>query len=263
MGSENTILLEENQAIATVTLNRPQVHNAFDDKVISDLLKVINYIAKTSKIRVVILQARGKSFSAGADLNWMQRMANYTEQENLADALRLSELMEKLYQLPQPTLALIQGPSYGGGVGLIACTDIAIASTQASFCFSEVKLGLMPAVISPYVYAAMGERALKRHFLTAETFDAQQALQLGLISEIVSDAELHSHGRAIAQKIANNGPQAILATKELIRKLSCLNRTKILKQELAQIIAQCRVSKEGQAGINAFLSKNKPAWIID
>ena len=263
MGNENSILIQEEKAVVTITLNRPQTHNAFDDKLISELLSHIKYIAQTSKIRVVILQAHGKSFSAGADLNWMKRMANYTKQENLTDAMQLSELMENLYQLPQPTIALIQGPSYGGGVGLVACCDIAIASKQAMFCFSEVKLGLIPAVISPYVCAAIGERALRRYFLTAESFNAEQAMQLGLISEVISENKLYERGQALAQTIIANGPQAVSAAKQLIHKNSFTKITQEYKQELAQMIAQMRVSKEGQEGINAFLSKRKPGWMID
>lgn len=260
MDTSSKILVEQDKSIVTITLNQPDKHNAFDDKLIRELLAQLKEIALSPQVRIVILQAKGKSFSAGADLNWMQRMVNYTEQQNVVDALQLSDLMENLYQLPQITLALIQGPTYGGGVGLVACCDIAIGCKQAKFCFSEVKLGLIPAVISPYVIAAIGARATRRYFFSAETFSAQQALQLGLISEIVDIGNLQEHGRALAQTILNNAPQALLSSKQLITKYSHSKMNPDLKQALARLIAQIRVSEEGQTGIRAFLAKKKPIW---
>ncbi len=176
------ILIKESGRIATITLNRPQVHNAFDDRLITQLLAQLKTISENKLIDVVLIQANGKSFCAGADLNWMQGMVNYSEEESIADSMKLSDLLQTLYQLPQVTIALVQGATYGGGIGLVASCDIAIATESARFCFSEVKLGLIPAIISPYIIAAIGERITRRYFLTAETFNAEQALQYGGLS---------------------------------------------------------------------------------
>ena len=189
----NHILTEiREDGVATVTLNRAEVHNAFNDTVIADLTGVLRRLGDDDKVRAVVLRAEGKSFSAGADLGWMQRMAGYGHAENLADAGALAELMRVLNFLPKPTVARVQGAAFGGGVGLVACCDIAIASDAASFSLSEVRLGLIPAVISPYVVAAIGERAARRYFLTAERFDADEALRIGLVHQVVPADQLDS-----------------------------------------------------------------------
>ena len=186
--AKNAIIFNlDNQGIATITLNRPEIHNAFDDAIISELNLVLDKIESDSSIRVVVLRAEGKSFSAGADLRWMRRMADYTSAENKADAMQLAALMDKLNHLNKPTIARVQGAAFGGGVGLVACCDIVVASDRALFCLSEVRLGLIPAVISPYVVAAIGERASRRYFMTAERFKAEEALRLELVHEVVSE----------------------------------------------------------------------------
>lgn len=251
-----------NHNIANITLNRPEVHNAFDNQLIQQLTAELENIDKDPNVRVVILAANGKSFCAGADLNWMKKMANYSHEENLKDSLALARLMKTLNTLSKPTIALVQGPAFGGGVGLIACCDIAIANLKARFCLSEVKIGLTPAVISPYVIAAIGERAARRYFLTAERFDAEEASRLGLIHQTVSSPdELQNAGEQIAQKLLNNSPEAVAITKKLIANVS----KKPIDEELIQLTAKCiadiRISKDGQEGITAFLEKRKPSWI--
>ncbi len=212
------------------------------------------------RVRAVVLGAQGRSFSAGADLNWMQRMAGYSERENLDDARALAALMRRLYELPKPTLALVQGPTYGGGVGLVACCDIAIAAETANFCFSEVRLGLIPAAIGPYVIAAMGERAVRRYFLTAETFSAREAMRFGLVHDVVPDEALRDIGRRVIKALLRGGPNAQVAAKDLILTISG-RPLDDLAEETAKRIARLRVSEEGREGIAAFLEKRKPGWL--
>src|SRR5690606_19141727 len=188
--TDDTILIQRAGGVATVTLNRPDRHNAFDDALIAALTQVLRELDADDSVTVVVLAGAGKSFSAGADLNWMRRMADYGREENLADAEALAALMETLNGLDKPTIARVQGAAFGGGVGLVACCDIAIAADTASFCLSEVRLGLIPAVISPYVVTAIGERAARRYFVTAERFDAREAHRLGLVHEVVPAAGL-------------------------------------------------------------------------
>ncbi len=184
------------EAVFTITLNRPDVHNAFDDQLIAELTQTLHTAAENPKVRVVVLTGAGKSFSAGADLNWMRRMAIYTEEENYHDAMALGELMVTLNRLPKPTIARVNGAAYGGGVGLIACCDIAVGVSEAQFALTEVKLGLIPAVISPYVVAAIGEKKSRRYFLTGERFSAEQAKTLGLLNEVVAADELDTRGKS-------------------------------------------------------------------
>ena len=187
MSEPNILTHIDGRGRATMTMNRPELHNAFDDAVISGLTDALKQLDDDPDVRVVTLAASGRSFSSGADLNWMRRMADYSREQNLADAEGLAELMRTLDTLSKPTIALVQGGAYGGGVGLVACCDIAIATGQASFCLPEVRLGLLPAVISPYVVAAIGSRAARRYFLSAETFDAAEAYRLGLVHQVVAD----------------------------------------------------------------------------
>jgi methylglutaconyl-CoA hydratase len=250
----------DDDGVAWVTLTRPEVHNAFDDTLIAELSAVLGGFASDERVRAVVLGAQGRSFSAGADLNWMQRMAGYSERENLDDARALATLMRRLYELPKPTLALVQGPTYGGGVGLVACCDIAIAAETAHFCFSEVRLGLIPAVIGPYVIAAMGERAARRYFLTAETFSAREAMRFGLVHDVVPDEALRDIGRRVIKALLRGGPNAQLAAKDLILTISG-RPLDDLAEETAKRIARLRVSEEGREGIAAFLEKRKPGWL--
>jgi len=246
---------------ATLTLNRPELHNAFDDALIAELTAALRQLEANPAVRVVILAANGKSFSAGADLNWMRRMADYSDAENLADSRALAELMATLNHLAKPTIALVQGAAFGGGVGLVACCDIAIATPRASFCLSEVKLGLIPAVISPYVVAAIGERAARRYCLTAERFDATEALRLGLVHEIVEEEALRGSAARFCTTLLENGPTAISAAKELIFEVARQPLGPELREATARRIASIRASQEGREGLSAFLAKRKPSWI--
>lgn len=248
------LLVEKTAAIVTLTLNRPTVCNALNEELITQLNHHLQEIAHDETTRVVIIQAQAKHFCAGADLQWMQTMAHGSAQQNMA---LLSQMLHTLYHLPQITIALAQGSAYGGGIGLIACCDIAIASKDADFCFSEVKLGLIPAVISPYILAAIGERAAKRYFVTAEKFKTQQALQIGLISEIVEHDALAECGQTLAKIIVNNKPDAVREAKRLCHHVAGEKINDKLQSALIQWIATICRSEEGQQGLNAFLSRSK------
>ena len=246
--------------VATITLNRPDIHNAFDDVLIADLTAKIETLNVDPAVRVIILTGAGKSFSAGADLNWMKRMAGYSHAENLADSLALAKLMKVLNFASKPTIALVNGAAFGGGVGLAACCDIVIASDRASFCLSEVKLGLIPAVISPYVVEAIGVNQARRYFLTAERFNAQTAQQIGLEHEIVSGDELAARGQEMANTLLANGPDAIHAAKNLIYAVANRPISNDVIDDTAHRIADQRASAEGREGVGAFLEKRPANW---
>ncbi len=259
--SNNCLIIDyPRENVVTLRLNRPEVHNAFDDVLINQLTQTLQRIDTDEQIRVVTLAAEGKSFSAGADLNWMQSMANYSEKENYQDALALAALMQTLNQMSKPTIAQVQGATFGGGVGLVACCDIAIASVKASFCLSEVKIGLIPAVISPYVIAAIGERASRRYMLSAERFDAHQAHYLGLIHDVVEHDALQANTEQLIATLLKNGPHAMHTCKDLIRHINPLHLDAQLIADTAEHIAKIRVSAEGQEGLAAFLEKRQPQW---
>lgn len=251
----------DEQGVASLTLNNPSKHNAFDDQMLADMLKILQQIAQDEGIHVVVLRAEGKNFSAGADLAWMQRMAKYSYDDNVADARVLGEVMHSLYRLPQPTVARIQGAAFGGAVGLAACCDIALATEDASFCLSEVKIGLIPAVISPFVIEAIGARAAKRYFQTAERFSAERALALGLVAEVVNADAIDDSLARMLSRLMNNSPKAMKAAKQLIHdvKDACIDDE--LMHLTAERIAAIRVSSEGQEGLNAFLEKRQPQWV--
>jgi len=257
-----TVLTDiDNRGVARVTLNRAEIHNAFDDLLIAELTAVFKRLAVDDRVRVVVLTGSGRSFSAGADLNWMRRTADYSREENLVDASALAGLMQTLDSFPKPTIALVQGAAYGGGVGLVACCDIAIATARATFCLSEVRLGLMPAVISPYVTAAIGSRACRRYFLTAEPFSAAEAHRLGLLHEVVTnEEELRSRGMELGNLLLKNGPKAMAAAKNLIATVAGQPISAALRDETALRIADRRASAEGREGISAFLEKRQPVW---
>lgn len=250
--------------IGIVTLNNAEKHNAFDDTLIADLTRALKNLAENSDIRMVVLSAVGKSFSAGADLNWMKRMSAYSEEENLRDAMALGELMRTLHGLSKPTIARVQGAAYGGGVGLVACCDIAVGTHNASFSLSEVKLGLIPAVISPYVIAAIGERAAHRYFLTAERFDAAEGFRLGLLHELVaSDDDMDEKINGICDALLQGGPLAHFEAKALISAVSNRPIDDAVIADTAKRIARVRASAEGKEGLSAFLDKRKSRWIVE
>jgi len=260
MSEQSVLQTIDPNGVATLTLNRPDVHNAFDDHLIAQLTHGLRELDHNVSVRAVMLAAEGKSFSAGADLNWMRRVARYSEAENLRDAVGLAGLMRTLNTMTKPTLARVQGSAFGGGVGLVACCDIAIASSVAVFSLSEVRLGLIPAVISPYVIAAIGERNARRYFLTAERFDAQEALRIGLVHSVVGDGELDAAVARVQGELLKGGPKAIAAAKDLIAHVTGHPIDHVLAEETASRISQIRVSPEGQEGIAAFLDKRAPSW---
>ena len=257
---DQALLTKIEQGIATVWLNRPDVHNAFDDALIAELTAELRRLDESAEAKVIVLAAHGKSFSAGADLNWMKRMAQYSEEENLRDARALAKLMRTLHGTRKATIARVQGPAFGGGVGLVACCDIAVASKDALFCLSEVRLGMIPSVISPYVIAAMGQRAAQRYFLTAERFDAEEAKRVGLVQGVVSPGDLDQAVAAMASHLLKGGPAALAAAKKLIADVSRHAIDDTLVEDTARRIAALRVSPEGREGIAAFLEKRKPDW---
>lgn len=258
----NSLAIERQGPIGLITMNRPERHNAFDDVLIGELTEALRSMEAEDGVRLVVLSGAGKSFSAGADLNWMKRMATFSKDENVRDAMGLGALMRTLAHLRKPTIARVHGAAYGGGVGLVACCDIAVASQSATFALSETKLGLIPAVISPYVVAAIGERAARRYFLTAERFDAAEAWRLGLVHDIAStDGDMDEKLGTIADLLLEAGPTAQREAKDLIRAVAGRPVTSELIQDTAERIAKLRASPEGREGVSAFLEKRKPSWV--
>lgn len=260
--TDQPVLTSIVNGVAAVTLNRPKLHNAFDDGMIAALTKTLGDLGGDSAVRCVVLRGAGKSFCAGGDLGWMRRMAGYGREENLADARALSELMHVLDSLPRPTLAVVHGAAYGGGVGLVACCDIAVATMGARFCLSEVKLGLIPAAISPYVVAAMGVRAARRYFLTAEAFDASEAHRIGLVHAVAAESEVEPLVDDLLKSLSMGGPSAQAAAKALIADVSH-RPPETVRDETAARIAEVRASDEGREGVSAFLDKRPPDWLTD
>jgi methylglutaconyl-CoA hydratase len=254
------VLIEISGGVGTLWLNRPDLHNAFDDGLIAEVTKSLESLGGNSAVRVVLLAGKGKSFSAGADLAWMKRMAGYSTAQNEADANGLANMLHMLNVLPKPTIALIQGAALGGGVGLAAACDMAIAAEDAVFALSETRLGLIPSVISPYVIAAIGVRAARRYMLTAERFDAAKALALGLVSAVVPAEKLMAEGARIAELLRQNGPQAVGEAKSLIAHVAGRPNDAELRAETARRIARVRATAEGREGVAAFLEKRRPNW---
>lgn len=247
-----------NHGVAELILDRAEVHNAFDEVMISEMISVLSYFAEHKDCQVLVLKANGKNFSAGADLNWMRKQAKMDFEQNLTDAKALAKLMQDLDTFPKPTIALVQGAAFGGALGLICASDIAIATTRASFCLSEVKLGLIPAVISPYVARAMGNRASRRYMLTAERFSTETALKLNVIHEISDD--LDAAAKPMIEALLANSPQGMAWVKTLLSRLE----DGVIDQDTinytSERIARIRVSTEGQEGLNAFFEKRQPNW---
>ena len=258
----NSLAVERNGPIGLITLNRPERHNAFDDALIVELTEALRSMEAEDGVRIVILSGAGKSFSAGADLNWMKRMAGFSMEENRRDAMGMATLMRTLAHLRKPTIARVHGAAYGGGVGLVACCDIAVAVQTATFSLTEAKLGLIPAVISPYVVAAIGERAARRYFVTAERFEAAEAWRLGLVHEVVTnEEELDEKLGAIVDAILACSPAAQREAKDLVRAVAGRPVTSELIQDTAERIARLRSSPEGREGVAAFLEKRRASWV--
>ena len=250
----------KSHGVARVTLNRPELRNAFDDELIKQLSRTFHDVGTDDSVRVMVLAGNGPAFCAGADLNWMKRMAGYSYEQNLADAKALAEMLATLDRLPKPTIARVHGPVFAGGTGLVAACDIAVGTPEAKMCLSEAKLGLSPATISPYVLRAMGEREARRYFLTAEVFDAAEALRIGMLSMLVPPAELDSTVDGLIKHLLAGGPQAHAKIKALIRTVAGRRPDDALVAETAQQIAEIRGSPEGREGIASFLEKRKAAW---
>ncbi len=248
-------------AVASVTLNRPDVRNAFNDEVILEVTAAFNDLGARADVRCIVLAANGTAFCAGADLNWMRSMADYTREQNLEDAGRLAEMIRTVYECPKPTIARIQGDVYAGGTGLVAACDIAVSVDTAHYCLSEVKLGLLPSTISPYVIRAMGARAAQRYFLTAERFSAAEALRIGFVHEVVTADALDAKVAELAQALSNAGPAAVKACKKLVQDVAGHDITPELVAMTVGSIADVRVSPEGREGLQSFLQKRKPNWL--
>lgn len=257
----NNITLDIDGHIAVVTLNRPEIRNAFNEVTIAELAQTFDALGQNPDVRAIMLAANGPAFCAGADLNWMKKLANYSHAENSADAAQLAGMLRAIYLCPKPVVAKVAGDCYAGGMGLAAACDIVVALDSASFCLSEVKLGLIPATISPYVIKAMGENAARRYFLTAERFSAQEAHRIGFVHEVVAAEALDATVAAITRALTSNSPNAVKQAKTLVREIAGQPVGDALIADTAERIAQIRASDEGREGVQSFLEKRKPSWL--
>lgn len=255
------LTLTTTAGVATLTLNRPDVRNAFSDAVITELAQAFTDLGGRADVRAIVLAANGPAFCAGADLNWMRRMADYTRDENLADAAKLAEMLRLIYACPKPTVARVQGDVFAGGMGLVAACDMAVSVDTATYCLSEVKLGLIPATISPYVIRAMGARAAHRYFLTAERFTAAEAHRIGFVHEVVTADALDAKVAELTQALASASPNAVRAGKQLVLDVAEREINAALIAGTVEGIADIRASDEGREGVQSFLQKRKPSWL--
>ena len=260
--SMNTLTVQRHGAVARVTLNRPEVRNAFNDAVIAELTETFTTLGQDPAVRAIVLAAEGKAFCAGADLNWMKAMAGYSWEENHADASKLAQMLWTLYRCPVPVIARVQGDVYAGGVGLVSVCDIVVAVESAGFCLSEAKLGLLPATIAPYVVRALGEQASRRYFVTAERFSAAEAHRLGLVHELATAETLDARVDALTAALLANGPAAVRACKRLVQDVAHREISPELRDDTARRIADIRASSEGRDGVQSFLNKGKPGWLL-
>lgn len=252
------LLINIKRGVGSITFNRLKQRNAFDHEFIAEFQTALEQMAANDNVHLITIAANGEFFCAGGDLQWFKNARNLSEAENIADAKTLAQLLKTLNEFPKPTVALVQGPAFGGGVGVVACCDIVLAAESASFCLSEVKLGLVPATIAPYVFRAIGTRQMRRYALSAESFSATEAQRIGLVHSVVSDKELSIVAEKLETQLLSNAPKAISLTKQLIQELP-LN-SEIELEKTATLLAKIRVSAEAQEGINAFLEKTKPSW---
>ncbi|EJG0479138.1 enoyl-CoA hydratase/isomerase family protein [Vibrio alginolyticus] len=251
----------DDNGVATITLNKAAKHNAFDACTIDLLIHRLDYLALRTDVRCLVLRSNGKHFSSGADLNWMQSMADSTRQDNFIDAQNLARLMETLDSFPQPTIAVVQGSAYGGALGLICCSDIAIASQSANFCLSEVKLGLIPATIAPYVMRAMGNRQARRYILSGEVISAEDAERFGIVHEVKEAKQLENAVDSVIKTLLLNSPDAMRKAKTLCHQCHQNPIDQQLIHYTSKLIADIRVSPQGQDGLQAFLEKRSPSWV--
>jgi methylglutaconyl-CoA hydratase len=254
------LLSTDARGVATLRLNRPDVHNAFDEALIGQLGEALHRLEQDPAVRVVVLAAEGPTFCAGADLQWMRRMAGYGEAQNLEDALTLARVLRQLDALPRPTVARVQGSAFGGGVGLIACCDVAVAARSARFALPEVRLGLIPATVAPYVVAALGPRQARRYFITGERFDAETARRLGLVHEVADTSDLDQVVEQWVAQLLKGAPGAQGAAKRLVAEVAGRQMDEALMGETARRLAATRLSPEGREGMAAFFEKRPPHW---
>ncbi len=256
----STLRVERDGLVARVVLNRPEIRNAFNDAMIQDLRAAFAALRADDGVRVVVLTGEGKAFCAGADLNWMRKVVSYTREESYADSLELALLMREAYELPKPLIGRINGPAIGGGTGLVAVCDIAVAAESAVFSFSEVKIGLVPAVISPYVLKRVGERFAREYFLTGKRLSADEAAACGLVNVAVPDGELDARVAAYVSELSSSGPSALATAKRMVRQVADVT-LEAAGPLTAQMITDLRLSDEGQEGMRAFLERRPPAWV--
>jgi methylglutaconyl-CoA hydratase len=258
-----SIEIQMGDRVAVMWLNRPQLRNAFDENMIAEVTSALDALERDPAVRAVVLAGQGKAFCAGADLDWMKRTKGMSREENREDALRFAQMLNRIYTLAKPTVARVHGAAYAGGVGLLAACDIAVAANDTEFCLSEVRLGLAPATISPYVVAAMGERAARRYCVTAERFTAAEAYRIGLVQEIALPDELDATVNRILGELVQGAPAAQATAKAILRQVAGAAIGPELIAQTAERIAALRVSDEGQEGMAAFFEKRKPAWMRD
>lgn len=259
--SHRYLTLTVNAGVATVTLTQPEIRNAFSDEVILEITEAFRVAGERPDVRAIVLAAEGPAFCAGANLNWMRRMADYDRAENLQDAGALAEMLRTIYTCPKPTIARVQGDVYAGGMGLVAACDMAVSSDNAGFCLSEVKIGLVPGTIAPYVLRAMGARAGHRYFLTGERFDAAEALRIGFVHQVVAIDQLDDAVDGLLKALLAAGPDAVRSCKKLVLDVAEREINAQLIASTVEVIADIRASDEGKEGVQAFLSKRKPAWL--
>jgi len=256
-----SIITSVNAGVATLTLSQPEIRNAFSDVVIAEITAAFAEVGQRDDVRAVVLAAEGPAFCAGANLNWMRAMADYTREENLADAGKLAAMLHTIATCPHPTIARVQGDVYAGGMGLVAACDMAVSVQEAHFCLSEVKIGLIPATIAPYVLRAMGTRAGQRYFLTGERFDAAEALRIGFVHQVVAADDLDSAVDGLLKHLLSAGPAAVRACKRLVDDVAGREINAALVARTVECIADIRASAEGKEGVQAFLNKRKPNWL--
>ena len=256
------LLQGTDHGVHTITLNRPDIRNAFDDMLIGEIHEAFDAVSRRTDVRCVVLAANGPAFCAGGDLHWMRRMADYTREQNLADAGGLAAMLRAIDQCPHPTLARVQGDVFAGGLGLVSACDMAVCADSATFCLSEVKIGLIPATISHYVVRAIGARASRRYFLTAERFSAAEAHRIGLVHESVPMEQLDATVQALIKILLANSPMAVQDAKRLVDSVAGQDINEALIAQTVAGIADSRASADGKEGVQAFLDKRKPKWLL-